>query len=73
MNAIKEKTISKEQKKLLDEYLTNLKRLNKSPSLQKRHKNSKYSGLSSSMGQRENKEVLEKINVIYMEGEEKLK
>lgn len=31
MNAIKDKTITKDQRKLLEEYLTNLSRLNKSP------------------------------------------
>lgn len=45
----------------------------KSPSLQKHHKHSKYAGISGAMGQKEEKEVLEKINIIYMEGEEKLK
>ena len=39
----------------------------------KKHKNSKYAGISGAMGQKEEKEVLEKINIIYMEGEEKLK
>ena len=49
------------------------KKIKKSPSLQKKHKNSKYAGISAAMGQKEEKEVLEKINIIYMEGEEKLK
>jgi len=49
------------------------KKTKKSPSLQKYHKNSKYAGISGHMGQKEEVEIIEKINVIYQEGEEKLK
>lgn len=49
------------------------KKTKKSPSLQKYHKNSKYAGLAGAMGQKDEMEVLEKINIIYKEGEEKLK
>lgn len=49
------------------------KKTKKSPSLHKYHKNSKYASLSGHMGQKDEKEITEKINVIYMEGEERLK
>mmetsp|Transcript_15758 Transcript_15758/g.13788 ORF Transcript_15758/g.13788 Transcript_15758/m.13788 type:complete len:178 (+) Transcript_15758:423-956(+) len=47
------------------------KNVNKSASLMKKHKNSKYAGIH--LGGIEEKDFEGKINVIYMEGEENLK
>lgn len=48
------------------------KRTKKSMSLAIRHKKSKYAAISHVMGEKEPQEILEKIGVIYREGNEKL-
>lgn len=49
------------------------KKCKKSMSLQRRHKKSKYAAISAAMGEKEPQEAIEKIGVIYKEGQEKMK